>query len=630
MCPASHLSATERQATWQSLRIQWPLILVLGVQFSLLALTFPLSALWTNEPLFHIDAAYHWYNIKLAADLAVTGNLIGYDPFFNAGDISGIFNYLSGRVPALLAALLSPSIDEIRLYKLYVFAAALVAPPAIVAAASLLRLSRLEAFIAGLLGILMWWVSYLHWYYTAGLVAYVASCYVGVLLAALIVRYLEGGGGKSAIIWLGLIGAFGFFWHPLFPVLVAVVITVYLALNYRHVDWQRSLPALAIIATLSLLPNLIWLYPTHLHYTGHTFDARIQAIVNPGAIWWELLGTVSENAHGSKVYPLLLAASLWACVCPSKPGDRRIWVACLTAAIALQAYAYMGAAIPSVGKLEPNRFAPAGYLLLCLPAARGLTAMTRASLERSHGALRIFASANVALALLTTTALIWELWREVTPGPQGRYGAAPPQVKPLGALSVWVIEWLKRSTSGDARVLFETSLGRPHDHAHMAGYYAYQTQREFIGGPYPFMHFASFGDGWVFGKRMSETSPERMAEFLSLYNIGAIVVHSDIAKRYFDRMPGVRLAAEHTKLRAYVVDSDCSYFLRGTGRVEERAHNRVVITDVVGSEIVLKYHYVPGLTTDPSTVIDGVRVLDDPKPFVRIVDPPPRLRLFIP
>jgi hypothetical protein len=50
----------------------------------------------------------------------------------------------------------------------------------------------------------------------------------------------------------------------------------------------------------------------------------------------------------------------------------------------------------------------------------------------------------------------------------------------------------------------------------------------------------------------------------------------------------------------------------------------------VGSEVVLKYHYVPGLVTEPPVQLSGEHLLDDPMPFIRIANPPAQLRLYLP
>jgi hypothetical protein len=581
--------------------------------------------------LFFIDSPYHWYNMKLAANLAATGNVVGYDPFFSAGHLNGVFYYHSGRLPALLAAVFSPPFDEIRLYKIYVFTTAVLAPSAITAAAVVWRLPVLEVLLATFLAIVMWWVSYFHWYFTAGMVAYVTMCYLCVLFVALLTRQLEVETSNRRLIGLGLFAALTFFIHPLFPVLAAAVTVTYLALKWQDLTVFRTLRTLSVVAILSLLLNLIWIYPTYRYFGGYFVEAQHQKLVSASLIWRELIGTLDGDAHGSKAYPLLLAASVWAFARPIR-GTRAGGLALvfLVSALVIELLAYLGAASPAVAKLQPNRFAPAGYLFLCVPAACGLSAMARACGTHHRRVWRAFAALGVAAAVLVSAILTWEVWREVTPGPQGRYGASPPQVKPLGEYSKWIIQWLERRTAPDARVLFENSLGRMHDNAHMAGYYAYETQREFIGGPYPFMHFASFWDDWIFGKRLSQVDFKELADYVSLYNIGWIVVHSAGAKRYFDAMPGVRLDDEHGSVRAYVIDREHSYFLTGTGRVQKRQHNLLVLTDLSGPEVVLKYHFVPGMTSEPPAQIDGVQKLDDPTAFVRIKNPPSNLRLYFP
>jgi hypothetical protein len=607
--------------------------ITLIVQFVLASITFPISELFTNSPLFYIDGAYHWYEMKLAASLAVTGNVVGYDPFFAAGHPDGIIYNFSAKFPALLAALVSPGISEIRVYKLYVFVAATLAPLAIPGAAMVLRFPPVVALGAAVFGLFMWWVTYFHWYFTAGMVGYVTACYLGILFVAFIVRYSEGWGSTAVLVGIGLFGAIGFFTHPVFPIPVAFLVLTYLATSLTRVRRRRLPAVLLLIPVVSLLPNLIWIFPTY-HYQQVfplEMDDTYQKIVDGGLIWRESLGMLRDGAHGSKAYPLLLIGSLWACFFGSDRNSRGISLAFLAAAVALELFAYLGAISTVVGKMmQPNRFAPVGYLFLCIPAAQGLRLMFDAFSRSSSMWQRAFAGANIAAAALACSVLTYELVREVTPGPHGRYGAPPPQVKPLGNDSAWVIDWLQRRTTANARVLFETSLGRVHDEAHMAGYYAYAAQREFIGGPYPFMHFAGFWDGWLFGKRISDIPGKRMAEYLSLYNIGWILVHSDAAKQYFGTLPGVRLDGEYGKLRAYVVEAGQSYFLQGSGQVQARGHNNLLLGDITGDQVVLKYHYVPGMTTEPPVQIEGMQILDDPKPFVRIANPPARLRLFLP
>ena len=567
--------------------------------------------------------------MKVAANLALTGNAVGYDPFFNAGYVDGIHYYVSGRLPALLAALFSPGIDEIPLYKAYVFGSAVVAPLCIVGAAVALRLAPREAAIASALGIAMWWVSYLRWYFTAGMVGYVTTCYLAVLFVALLFRELDRNRPSWVPVWLGLFGAFGFFWHQRFRFAVAIAVLAYLAVRGRELEYPRALFTLAIVAAVSLIPNLPWIYETLRYHDGYAENST-QNLVDANLLWRELLGTLRGNAHGSKVYPLLLLGALVACVRPGDAKRRDVWMAFLASAVALEVLAYFGSAFPRIGKIQPNRFAPAGYLLLCIPAARGVNVIFQAIADHASRT-RLVAGAMGVLVLGIGAVLAWELKSEVTT--RVLTGAMAQHRRRSGRwakIPLWVLQWLERKTTADQRVLFENSLGRVHDGAHMAGYYAYRSQREFIGGPYPFMNFAAAWDDFAFGKRLADIPVTRMREYFSLYNVGAIIAHSPGAKAYFDRMPGVRLDATHGALHVYTVEGESSYFLAGSGRVVERGHNRVTLSDLVGPEVVLKYHYVPGMASDPPVRIDGVRMLDDPNPFVRIKEPPPRLRLYMP
>jgi len=40
-----------------------------------------------------------------------------------------------------------------------------------------------------------------------------------------------------------------------------------------------------------------------------------------------------------------------------------------------------------------------------------------------------------------------------------------------------------------------------------------------------------------------------------------------------------------------------------------------------GPEVVLKYHYIPGLVSSPETDIKPVYISDDPLPFIQLNNP---------
>ena len=290
--------------------------------------------------------------------------------------------------------------------------------------------------------------------------------------------------------------------------------------------------------------------------------------------------------------------------------------------------------LPLLGSLQPNRFAPVGYLLLIgMPAAIGFLAHDRVGVgERREGE----GAASVAyLSWIDFPAGSLRRERDAKRGfllpNTGHFGARPPEVRGMGEYSKWLLDGSGCETTDSARILFETSKARIHDGGHMAGYYAYATQREFIGGPYPFMHFAGFWDATLFNRPIvTFISHKDFIKYLDLYNIGWIVAHSEESKRYLKNIAGVVPLEGFKELQTYKIERVHSYFLYGKGRILERGHNRLVLGELSGDKVVLKYHYVPGLVSQPAAQIAPVTIAGDPQPFIMISNPPKGLRLSLP
>ena len=138
------------------------LLVLIGIavcQFALLSVSFPLAELLTDNPLFYIDNAAHWYRVTVADNLFRVGNITGYDPFFNAGTMAGIAANPAAKVPAAMAILLQSHFNEIQIWKLYVFAASMVAAVSLPFALSLLRAPSDTIVYGSIGGLLLWWVS---------------------------------------------------------------------------------------------------------------------------------------------------------------------------------------------------------------------------------------------------------------------------------------------------------------------------------------------------------------------------------------------------------------------------------------------------------------------------------------
>ena len=295
------------------------------------------------------------------------------------------------------------------------------------------------------------------------------------------------------------------------------------------------------------------------------------------------------------------------------------------AALALILFAAVGAWWPVFGTLQPNRQSAAAYLLLTIPAAIGVSSVVKALTQR--GLVLYGARATVVFLIGASIFLGRELNNEISGANTPHYGQPSPEVRGVGEITAWLEEWLRLNTSADARVLFETSSGRIHDGAHVAGYLARATEREFIGGPFIYMHHAGYWDGYLFGQSIGTFAAKSFSEHLELYNVGWIVAYSSVSTAYLGKQAYLQERTAHGQVVIYAVQQVHSYFLEGSGRVTGRRVNQIDFEDLTGNTVTLKYHYVEGLVTEPPVVIEPVLHPDDPIPFIRLLAPPRQLSI---
>jgi hypothetical protein len=607
------------------------LALTFIVQFALMSVSFPLSELFTDKPLLYIDNGFHWYQIQVALGLAQSGQAVGYDPFFAAGHFGGITFNLSARFPALAAVLLGPSIDITLLWKLYVFGISLLAPLCLPLAARLLRAGRICISAVALLGLLLWWTCYFRWFFTAGMVTYVAVCYFSVLYAAWMWAYLTGDGRLWSLVALGFAAGALVFFHSTAPVFVVVIIAWLCLLNWTQWHIRRFVEVGIVALIVCVIMNLVWIAPvisSGMYFQDiHTKESFLREI-DLNLIWRETLGFDSAILSRSRAYLPITIFALIAATSSFKSSSRQ-WLAWVAAGFSIAVIRSVGGGIDAIAMMQPYRFSPAAYLLMALPAGHGLE-MTIKGIKRAATLGRRWQACGAAILLaLCFGYLAREAVVEALPGSHARIGAVPPYVRGVGPRSRWAIAWLKSNTNRSARILFETTRGRFHDGASIAGYVALSADRELIGGPYHENFFAGYWDGFAFGRPLKQLQPAAFNRYLELYNIGWILAFSPISRDYLAKQPSVKLVSESDGFAAYKVDRSFSYFLKGQGQVVGRSYNNLRLTGLAGDEVILKYHFLPGLTSMPPSNIQPVFFDDDPIPFIRILKPAADITLLI-
>ena len=615
-------------------RASWLVTLCAALlQLFLQAQVFPLSALNDDQQLLHIDSAFHQYQMEVARQLCAEGQVSGFDPLFAAGQVAGLVSNASAKLQAVFACVAGTAAAVGPVYKHISFWQGVAAPALAASAAALFGLGPMATAVAALLAMLGWWTGGVRWYHTAGMVSYVISAYLTLPFVVAFWRcsLKPSWGGAFGV---ALVGAVGMWIHPLFPLGAVLAGGPLLAMGLRSRSQLGSAAMLAVAGLVAmLLLNHVWIVDSMRLLGASGYQQPYQRAVVPDLPLLEMLGRAPTAGGGLRLGSALLAGVALSWMTLQGPL-RPALLGLVVGGTLLMTWAAVGALIPGGGVLQPNRFSVLAWLCLLIPAAAGLSAAPAslfAALSVARGRRVVPAAlmaALIAAAVAVSAFAVWEAQREILASPgTGRYAVAPPEVKGSGPVSKQIVQFLQQRTQPGARVLFETSMARVHDGAHMAGLYALAASREFVGGPYPHMDFASAWDGFAMGARYEQRTPQALASLLDTYNVRWMLCHSASCKQAMRALPLTSEVAQLGPVSAFERASSPGYVIQGTGRVVQSCINRVEIVDASGSPLVLRYHWVPGLRSEPSGRVVPVPLLDGARPFVAIHDPPPNLVL---
>lgn len=602
----------------------WPvatvILIVLLVQFSLQAYFFPLAALSSPARLTYIDAPFHQYQMELARELCDQGRLTGFDPYFAAGQPGGINLNASAKIPALLGCLADSRSALPAIYKQVSFWSGVMAPVALTLTCLLLRMSVWTTALVALWSIILWWTGPMRWYHTAGMTSYVLGAFAGVPLALAAVRVCI---KPTAWRWaaVAVAASLGMFLHPLFLLGVALAGLPGLVLHLRdggHLP--RVAVSVAMLLAVVLTINGFWIWETVVASSYAYGEQPYQRAVEPFLAVKEMLQVAPTAAKGSRLYIALLIGTV-ICLAAGRTPHRRAMMALASGGALLMAWASVSAAVGPLGALQPNRFSAMAWLCLVLPAAEGTRCAWAGARRRSGG--RRWALTAIVLGSVAITALYArELVTEVFIDGSRKHGVARPEVKGMLPFSNQMVTYLKDRTDQRARIYFELSLGRKHDGGHLAALYAWDADREFIGGPYPFVDFANAWDDSAFGRPLTSYTTAELTGLLDGYNIGWMICHSDVCKATMSKLDGVVRDETFGPVVAYRRLSVPGFVAQGRAEIIDRCVNRLAVRAQGPEPIVLRYHWVPGLRSFPPAVVEPVAGIPGDRPLIRITNPP--------
>ncbi len=601
-------------------------------------LFFPVSGLFDHQPLIDQDWGLHFHHLRsLEAFWRQDRALWGYNPFFMAGYPSNTIQDLSikffeGIALGLSTFVLSP----VQWFKMTAFLAMASVPWILYLAACNFFFDRevknSASVAASLLGTIYWWNSLPREMFFYGMIGFPAASYISLLCVSLFYRMVLEARSSASTYLAGL--ALSAILLPLHVQSVVIVLPPVLALlliRWREMS-GRAWAAIVAAAALSLAVNWPWLAGAVNHLGDDISSAlteQLQLFASSDPLLFLKDFLASKNYWSFRPSPLEKGFRLALLVLGAGEiyklirSDRRaLGLTLASASSALFFVAYFGSLVPSVKAWQPLRFKVPLDLFLAIGAALGVGQWLRARKASPSW----ITPAAVACGLLSFALNL------VATESTGRLLLRSRFIPELRA----IIDWIHRETPADARLLFEESgdeSGFAYDRVYLSSFLPYWTGRQLIGGPINLYndrhHFAEFHSGKMFKKDPQAISDQELRNYLSLYNIGAVVAFHPAALKRLQSIPGLVALDERVgPIHLMKVNQPLGWFIRGEGKVKA-ALNRLELSDLRGDEVILKYHWVEGLTASPATQIEPVMIADDPIPFIKLVRPPPSVTLRV-
>ena len=632
---------TQTQDGWPNKRVSlaWTGILFSCHCLGLASLFVPLTGLFNNQPVIEQDWGLHFHHLKSMEAFWHQDRMFwGYNPLFMAGYPSNTIQDLSIKLFEFAAlGLATFGLTPIQWFKILVALAVACVPWLMYFAARNLFFDRDDiknsaALVAALLGTAYWWNSLPREMFFYGMVGYAPASYISVLGVTLLYRI-----AKTPAVWSPIHLGWLTLTVIILPLHVQSIVIflppiVALLVVHRDVFRRNLLIWTAGAAALSILANLPWLAPAFAHRADDVSSAIVDQLplftsVDPftflkdyfGPGYWTFRPSISEK--GLRLMLLLLGS--WGTWKLLRSENRVAGVMLASAGFVLFSLAYFGALLPLVKSWQPLRFKVPLDLFLVL----GTSYIVAYGLARRSLAPRPYVLATIAACGLL--AFLLNLFETETRARMLLRTQLRPELNAI-------VEWIKRETPGEARVLFEESgdeSGFVYDGMYLSSFIPHWTSRELIGGPINLYndrhHFAEFHSGKLFKKDIQTFSDDEIRNYFRLYNIGAVVAFYPASIQRLHSVPGlISLDRRVGPVHLMKVNQPLTWFLQGDGRVKASL-NRLELSDIKGKEIVLKYHWTEGLSASPPARIVPVKTYDDPIPFIKIIEPPAALTLRI-
>ena len=536
----------------------------------------------------------------------------------------------------LLFSALSP-LSEGLAFKAYLILFFLTYPLFLYGAARNFNLSRGVSVISSALAVFFFHLSIAIDLVSWGMLSYVFVCYLSVYLFSLFFKLFEHFTWKRYCVVV-VFSSLTFMMHILSPAALVVPLLILYAGSFRTLSVIQHM-ALVVMAVIILLVNSFWLIPIAQFFQdktirpeNYTFTLQITNPLEPFNVYvrqtQSILYRKIPQLNNTFIETMLLLFGIGGFYYMWKARSKKLMFSLLGGTVFLFVIAYYGSHTGFFPQLQPQRFTIPLNIFLIIPASICILLVYQFLLAgKSKPAIYFCVVLTLALLVGPVAKPLKAIYN------YNLYRLNCDFPKPLTEL----LDWLEHNTSREGRILIEDSesdTGHQFYGAHFPALFPEYVKREFLCGPrplYPIKHsYASFTSGVLFERNITDYTLEELKEMFDLYNVQWIVAWSQESLDFFNRYPGYLVSV--TKIdhfTVYQVQRTPSFFLKGEGRVQSD-YNRLELSQITpqGSEIVLSYHWMQGLKTEPPRTLERVFLGGDPIGFIRILDPPNKLVIY--
>jgi len=596
--------------------------------------------IFSHAPIYTDDYSMHFSQcLSTKRFISSFGKCWGYDPFFLAGFPRGALVNADNKAWELLFFVFSP-FSEGFAFKLYLILFLLLYPFFSYAAARNFNLSRGTGIIASVLSMLFFYLSIAIEFVSWGMLSYVFMSYLSLYLFSLFYKLFEHFTWKRYVI-VTLLSSLLLMMHILAPLILFLpLLTLYLC-NFKKLSLSRQL-SMILMVVIVLAVNSFWLVPILQFFQDNTtrpenynFTLQINSLSEPITVYLQqkqsTLHRKIPQLNNTFIDVIILLFSVCGFYHWWRGKKTTLTFPIIGGVVALFLIAYYGSHTDFFAQLQPQRFTIPLNIFLIIPGSAGVLFTLKNIFPGKSPTAALFIC---SLAFACVVSPVIKPLKTIYTNKLYHLNCTLPTA--FGDL----LNWLEANTTREGRILIEDSEYNTDtlQHEFLGGHFPAllpeHVKREYLCGPrpiYPIKHsYASFTEGLLFEKKIEDYSLEELKHYCTIYNVKWIVCWFEKSKELFSRYPDflVKLA-EIDKLTIYQVTMQPSFFLKGKG-VIHADYNRLELNQLAAEngEIIISYHWMKNLKTNPETKLERVFIGDDPIGFIRIVDPPRALVIY--